>query len=107
MEGDILNKEYDTDEAIEFIRQYLPQDLKTKFSDDEMYYFLDVLDEYFIDSGILGDDTEEDGIVEIDLEAASDFIVKEARKDEMGSFDPDEIFLIIQGELDYIDSISE
>ena len=32
---------------IEFIRNYLPQELKEKFSDDELYYFLDVIIENY------------------------------------------------------------
>ncbi len=107
MEENILDNEYGAEEAIAFIRQYLPQELKTKFSDDEMYYFLDVLDEYYFSSGVLDSDGDDDGLVEIDLEAATNFIVKEAQKDDMGSFDPEEIFLIVQGEMEFIDSLDE
>lgn len=107
MEENILDNEYGAEETIAFIRQYLPQELKTKFSDDEMYYFLDVLDEYYFSSGVLDSDGDDDGLVEIDLEAATNFIVKEAQKDDMGSFDPEEIFLIVQGEMEFIDSLDE
>lgn len=107
MEENILDNEYGAEETIAFIRQYLPQELKTKFSDDEMYYFLDVLDEYYFSSGVLDSEGDDDGLVEIDLESATNYIVKEAKKDDMGNFDPEEIFLIVQGEMEFIDSLDE
>ncbi|MCK9180275.1 MAG: hypothetical protein PHQ88_07380 [Bacteroides sp.] len=104
---DILDDGYSTEDTIAFIRQYLPQELKDKFSDDEMYYFLDLLDEYYLNSGILDEETDEDGLVEVDLEEVTKFIIKEAKKDDMGVYDPEEIFLIAQGEMEYLDSLDD
>ena len=39
---EFLLEDEDDEKTIEFIKNYLPQDLKGKFSDDELYYFLDV-----------------------------------------------------------------
>ena len=46
---------------------YLPQELKEKFSDDEFYYFLDLIDEYYSESGILDVQPDGDGYIEVDL----------------------------------------
>ena len=97
VEDEFLFEDVDDEKTIEYIRNYLPQELKEKFSDDELYYFLDLIDEYYSESGI----------VEIDLDAIVEYIVKEAKKDEMGEFDPEEILFVVQGEMEYTDSLEE
>ena len=53
LEDDFLKDDLDDEKTIEYIKNYLPQELKEKFSDDEFYYFLDLIDEYYSESGIL------------------------------------------------------
>ena len=98
MEDDFLQNDVDDEKTIEYIKNYLPQELKEKFSDDEFYYFLDLIDEYYSESGILDAQPDADGYIEIDLGKIVDYIVKEAHKDEMGDYDPEEILFIVQGE---------
>ena len=71
LEDDFLLADADDEKTIEFIKNYLPQELKEKFSDDELYYFLDLIDEYYSESGILDAQPDEDGYVNIDLERCS------------------------------------
>ena len=78
LEDDFLLADADDEKTIEFIKNYLPQELKEKFSDDELYYFLDLIDEYYSESGILDAQPDEDGYVDIDLEEVVAYIVKEA-----------------------------
>ncbi|WP_300814821.1 hypothetical protein [uncultured Bacteroides sp.] len=105
MEDDFLLDDADDEKTIEYIKAYLPQDLKDKFTDDEFYYFLDLIDEYYSESGILDAKPDADGYIEIDLEKIVDYIIKEARKDEMGEYDPEEILFIVQGEMEYTESL--
>ena len=100
-----LNEDLDDEKTILFIKNYLPQELKEKFSDDELYYFLDLIDEYYTESGVLDAQPDADGCVEIDLDKVAEFIVKEARKDEMGDYNPEEIFFVVQGEMEYAESL--
>ena len=99
LEDDFLLADADDEKTIEFIKNYLPQELKEKFSDDELYYFLDLIDEYYSESGILDAQPDEDGYVDIDLE--------EAKKDEMGEYDPEEVLFVVQGEMEYGDSLGQ
>ena len=48
LEEDFLLADADDEKTIEFIKNYLPQELKEKFSDDELYYFLDLIDELLL-----------------------------------------------------------
>lgn len=104
-QDEFLNEDYDDDSTIEFIKNYLPQDLKGKFSDDEFYYFLDLIDEYYTQSGVLDAEPDSEGYIDIDLDKVVDYIVKEAAKDNMGKYDPEDIFFIVQGEMEYTDSL--
>ena len=107
LEDDFLKDDVDDEKTIAYIKNYLPQDLKEKFSDDEFYYFLDLIDEYYSESGILDATPDDEGYIDIDLEKVVDYIVKEARKDEMGEYDPEEILFIVQGELEYTESLED
>ena len=99
LEDDFLKNDLDDEKTIEYIKNYLPQELKEKFSDDEFYYFSE--------SGILDVQPDGDGYIEVDLGKIVDYIIKEAHKDEMGDYDPDEILFIVQGEMEYTESLGE
>ena len=47
MEDDFLLDAEDDVKAVEFIKNYLPQDLKDKFTDEDLYYILDLIAEYY------------------------------------------------------------
>ena len=107
LEDDFLKDDLDDEKTIEYIKNYLPQELKEKLSDDEFYYFLDLIDEYYSESGILDVEPDEEGCVEVDLGQIVDYIIKEAHKDEMGDYDPEEILFVVQGELEYTESLDD
>ncbi|MCD8177500.1 MAG: hypothetical protein LUE98_08780 [Tannerellaceae bacterium] len=89
--------QYDDDEAVKFIRNYLPQELKEKFNDDDIIYIVDLIHEFFENKGFFN--ASED--LEFDEDEMLAFVVKNAPKDEIGKFDPEEIRFVIQGELEY------
>lgn len=107
LEEDFMLNDFDDEKTIEYIKNYLPQELKEKFSEDELYYFLDLIDEYYAESGILDAKPDAEGYVEVDLEAVADYIVKEAKKDDMGDYDPEEVLFVVQGEMEYGDSLEQ
>lgn len=107
LEEDFLLSDADDEKTVEFIKHYLPQELKEKFDDDMLYYFIDLIDDFYAESGILDVQPDEDGYIVIDLEAVADYIVKEAKKDEMGEFDPEEILFVVQGEMEYGNSLGQ
>ena len=88
----------DDEKTLAYIRERLPQDLKEKFSDDEFYYFLDTIYDYYDKSGILDNANE---YVDIDIDDIARFIAKEAKKNNIGEYDPEELFFIVEGELAY------
>ena len=91
-------EDLDDEKTIAYIRERLPQDLKEKFSDDEFYYFLDTLYDYYDKSGILEQGGE---YIDIDIDEIARFIAKEAKKNNIGDYDPEELFFVVEGELAY------
>ena len=107
LENDFLLEDDDDEKTVEFIKNFLPQDLKDKFTDDELYYFLDVMADYFETSGCLDVQPDKDGFINIDQEEIVEYIVKEAKMDEMGDFDPADILFVVQGEMEYGNSLGQ
>lgn len=102
---EFLEDDLDDQKTVEFIKNSLPQELKDKYDDDTLYYILDVIYDYFDKSGILDQEPDKDGCIEIDNDAIVNYIIKEAKKDKIGSFTADEIILIVKAEADYADSL--
>lgn len=107
LEDDFLKEDLDDEKTIAFIKNYLPQEVKERFSDDELYYFLDLIDEYYTESGILDAQPDDEGYIDIDLEKIVDYIRKEAHKDEVGDYDREDLLFVVQGEMEYTDSLGE
>lgn len=98
---------YDEDDAVRFIRNYLPQELKEKFSDDDINYIVDLIYEFYETKGFFDEEEHStDENVEFDEDELIEFVVKNAKKDEVGKFEPDDIVFVVQGELEYCDSIN-
>ena len=97
-EEDLIADAEDDRLTVEYIQNYLPQELKEKFTEEELYYFIDVIGEYYVDllekySG------EED--IDIDVEEVAKYVAKQAKKDKMGEYDPEDLRWVVDGELEY------
>lgn len=107
LEQELLQSAEDDARTIAFIRNYLPQELKERFTDEELYYFLDVIVDYYATSGVLDAAPDKDGYINIDMDKVVDYVVKQAAKDKMGTYDPEEVLWVVQGEMEYGDSLEE
>ena len=105
LDEELLQEAEDDRLTVEYIRNYLPQELKERFTDEEFYYFLDVLSEYYTNSGLLDATPDKDGYIDIDIDLVSEHLAKTARKDKMGSFTPDELRWIVEGEMEYAETL--
>ena len=97
---------YDDVESMKFIKNYLPQELKEKFSDDDIYYIVDLIYDFYNSKGFMDENGDDDSEIEIDEEELTSYVIKNAKKDGVGKFLPEEIQFIIQGELEYCDSLN-
>lgn len=106
-EQDLLQDAEDDARAVEFIKNYLPQEVKGKFTDEQLYYFLDVIIEYYATSGVLEAQPDKDGYIEIDEEKIANHLVEQAKKDKMGDYSFDDLMWVVQGEMEYGESQDE
>lgn len=102
----LLNAEDDR-LTVEFIQRFLPQEVKDKFTEENLYYFLDVLVDYYANSGILDKEPDKDGCIDIDIDAIAQHMAEQARKDKMGEFDCDDLRWVVEGELEYGEGLSD
>lgn len=96
-----MNEAADDLQCVEFIRSYLPQDVKDHFTDDDLFYFIDLLADYYVESGLLDQEPDADGCVELDTEAIAAAIAERAKKEHYGDFSPEDLIWVVQGELEY------
>ncbi|MCH5177519.1 MAG: hypothetical protein J1F25_05805 [Prevotellaceae bacterium] len=107
LDDELLQDAEDSVQAVAFIRNYLPQELKEKFTDDDLYYMLDVLLECYTETDVLDVEPDADGYADIDLERIVDYVVRKAKKEQMGPYEPDDVLLVVQAEMDYSEQVAE
>jgi hypothetical protein len=102
--------EYDEEDSIRFIQEHLPDEMKGKFTDDEINYVVDLIYEYYEEKGFLDEDEDEDededAEVEIDEDELLAYVIDSANRDAIRDFSEEEIEAIVAGELAYCDSLN-
>ena len=81
-----------------FIRERLPQEVKPHFSDDDLYYLMDAIVDYYYESGIL---EPEDDEVDIDLQKVADAVTEKAKREGKKNYDPEEVFYVVEADMDF------
>ena len=79
---------YDEDKLVEYVKAALPESLAARIREDEIIYFVDLIDEYCEDKGFYADDAPDEA--DIDMEELGEFIVKQAKKNKVGAFTNEE-----------------
>ena len=95
--------EFDDEQAIAFIKNYISQELKAKLSEDDISYFLDVIYDYYDSNGYIDENSVEEA--SIDEEAMMAFIMKAIRKEKIIKLTEEEVQLLLEAEYQYGKSI--
>ena len=100
------NSVYDDAEAVKFIKERIPQEVKGKYEDDDIVYMTDLMVEYYERNGWLDADADEE--IDIDIEDIVNYVSNACKKDKECHFDtdPESIRWIIEAELDYEESLA-
>ncbi|NLK48177.1 MAG: hypothetical protein GX296_05130 [Bacteroidales bacterium] len=93
---------YDDVEAVKFIFQNLPADLKETITEEKIEYVLDVIYEFYDEQGLIEEDTAEEAF--IDEEDMFVYLKKCIKEDAM-NISEEEISHILEGEYEYGKSI--
>ena len=94
----IRQDEEENQQELAFIRTQIPAEMKKFYSDNKILYVLDAIVDYYYTSGILDGNEEE---VDIDMEAVADYVCEQAKKDDIGDLNPQDVFFIVQADLDF------
>ena len=89
---------------VAFIQNYMGVENREIFTEEDIYYCLDVLLEHL---DTLSDKADDEGFIDIDTEELARHIQKKAKKEGMGPYDLDALILLIDAELEYNDQLSE
>jgi len=101
MDNNELFERYSEENSLKYIRNALPQELKERFSDDDILYLLDLMDEFYENKTEKRADESEDD----DDNELIEFIITNAKEDSVGDYTPDEIMFVLNGELEYCEAI--
>lgn len=92
--------EYDEEAAVNFIRNYLPQEMKDAFPEDTIYYLLDTICDFYEKNDYLDEDDREKEEREL-----TDYMISQSREDEIGTFSREEMILFLKAEEAYTDTL--
>lgn len=94
---------YDEEKAIAFIRNYLPEDKRNNYSDDDILFIIDCMWDFYEDNGFLDLSNDEDET--IDFENLYKYLDKCIKQDGELHICEADLKCIIKGELDYEESL--
>lgn len=98
IEEEILLDEQENKRELAFIRSQLPSEAGELLSDEDILYLMDAIVDYYYTSGILESKDDE---IDIDMEAVAEFVCEQAKKEGVGEFDPQDVFFVVQADLDF------
>lgn len=98
IDDEILRGAEEDAKEVAFIQNYMGVENRDLFTEEDIYYCLDVLLEY-LDN--LNENADDDGFIDIDTEEIAKHIQKKAKKEGMGPHELDALILLIDAELEY------
>ena len=98
IDDEILRGAEEDTKEVAFIQDYMGVENRDLFTEEDIYYCLDVLLEY-LDN--LNENADDDGFIDIDTEEIAKHIQKKAKKEGMGPYELDALILLIDAELEY------
>ena len=106
----MVDKEYDEDDCIAYIRQANPESEGIRnLSDDDITYLIDLIYEYMDSRDLIPDEEEEideDDEFEVDVDDIYDYVSKNIKRDEMNIEISSEDFLnLYDSEVEYSESL--
>jgi hypothetical protein len=98
IDDELLREAEEDAREADYILSQLPSELKERFSRDEVTALLDDIADYFFESGLLESGSDE---VEIDLDEVAEGVCRKAREERGAEYRADDVFFIVQADLDY------
>ena len=93
--------------VIDFIRCNLPQEVAKKYDDEKLFYIHDLIEDYLAQSDALENEPDEDGYINIEIDAITAFVSSKAKAEKMGDFDEQELTQNIELDLAFGDDFED
>lgn len=100
LDDELLQDAADDARTVAYIQQHLPQELQEKFTEEQLYYILDTIAEYYTESGMLDVEPDAEGFITVDIMQIADYVAKQAHKEGFADFDAEELAFVIEAEAD-------
>lgn len=91
------NKTFDENDAIEFIRNFIPENIKNKYSDNDILLLMDTMYDFFDEE----DDDDEFIEDEAYINRIVNYVKKSIRKDPDNNIEMDDVKPLVMGEIEY------
>lgn len=95
------NNTFDENDAIAFIRNYIPENIKNKYSDNDILLLMDTMYDFY-------DEEDDDEIYEEDavnneayVNRIVNYVKKAIRKDPENAIDMEDVKSLVLGEMEY------
>ncbi len=88
-------KYYDENDAVQFIRGQVGDEIAAKYTDDDIVLLIDTMFDYF--------DAHDD---DDDIELVAAWVAKELRKDKNNHIEPQDVKAIVAAEIAYEETLS-
>ncbi|MGV8962643.1 MAG: hypothetical protein ACOH2V_04595 [Candidatus Saccharimonadaceae bacterium] len=95
--------EYDEEDSVTYIQESMPDELKGQLNSDDINYLVDLIYEYYEDKGFLNEDADDE--VEIDEDDLVNYVIKNAKADNIKAYTQEQVQAVIEGELSYCDTL--
>lgn len=99
----LLDAELDAQE-VEFILERMDEKARERVTEDEVYYFIDLLCSYYAESGIF-DSAEEE--IDLPIDAIVEYLQKTALRELQKDFSAEDLTLIIEADMDFAEKVEE
>lgn len=100
-------KTFDEDEAVKFIRRTLTDEANARLTDDDILYVIDCIWDWYERNGYLAVNAEVTDEEELDVDKLVAYVKKELSRAHETLMVPDDVYPIVNAELQYEESIEE
>lgn len=97
--------EFDDNLLINKLRDNLPEGIRNKYDDDELFNIIDIIWDYYEAKGLLDINMDDDDDDDLDLNDLINHIKKLLAKDKGSKVDFDDIAKLVEAELNAEDSL--
>lgn len=99
-------KEFDENDAIEYIRQYAQNKIKNKYTDDDILLLIDTIYDFYESDYDIEAKYEDEGD-ECSVNEIVNYVKKNLRRDPDNQIEMDDVKVLVEGEIEYENTLEE